>query len=102
MPDQPDLAAELEFAKTLAVEAAAVANNRCGHVTPHEKANLTYVTDLDSDLEKMIRQRLGPTSRRRTHRRRVRGSRRRWTKKLVDRSHRRHRKLGPWAAALGH
>jgi fructose-1,6-bisphosphatase/inositol monophosphatase family enzyme len=55
----PNLAAELDFAKALAVEAAAVAINRCRNVTPQEKANLTYVTDLDNDLEKMIRQRLG-------------------------------------------
>jgi fructose-1,6-bisphosphatase/inositol monophosphatase family enzyme len=59
MPDQPDLAAELEFAKALACEAALVAKGRCRHVTPQEKANMSYVTDLDNDLEKMIRQRLG-------------------------------------------
>lgn len=59
MASAPDLAAELEFAKALACEAALVAKERCRHVTPQEKANLSYVTDLDSDLEKMIRQRLG-------------------------------------------
>jgi fructose-1,6-bisphosphatase/inositol monophosphatase family enzyme len=59
MPDQPALAADLEFAKALACEAAVVAKERCRHVTPQEKANLSYVTDLDNDLEKMIRQRLG-------------------------------------------
>src|SRR6478609_3447260 len=59
MTETPDLAAELDFAKALAVEAAAVANDRCRTVTPLEKANLTYVTDLDNDLENMIRQRLG-------------------------------------------
>ena len=32
---------------------------RCRTVTPHEKANLSYVTDLDQDLERLIRQRLG-------------------------------------------
>ena len=59
MADVPDLSAELEFVKALASEAALVAKGRCRHVTPHEKANMSYVTDLDNDLEKMIRQRLG-------------------------------------------
>jgi myo-inositol-1(or 4)-monophosphatase len=59
MTETNNLAAELEFVKALAVEAAAVAIARCRHVTPQEKANLSYVTDLDSDLETMIRQRLG-------------------------------------------
>jgi fructose-1,6-bisphosphatase/inositol monophosphatase family enzyme len=59
MPDLPDLAAELEFTKALASEAALVAKGRCRHVTPQEKANMSYVTDLDNDLEKMIRERLG-------------------------------------------
>jgi fructose-1,6-bisphosphatase/inositol monophosphatase family enzyme len=58
MSDKPDLAAELEFAKGLASEAAAVARRRCRHVTPQEKANLSYVTDLDHDVEMMIRERL--------------------------------------------
>ena len=59
MPDSSDLAAELEFVKALAIEAAAVAKKRCRTVTPQEKANLSYVTDLDQDLERLIRQRLG-------------------------------------------
>src|SRR5437868_1726852 len=59
MTDPPDLAAELEFVKALALEAADVARARCAHVTPHEKANLSYVTDLDNDLERLIRGRLG-------------------------------------------
>lgn len=59
MTDVPNLAAELDFVKALAVEAAEVAKKRCRHVTPQEKSNLSYVTDLDSDLEKMIRHRLG-------------------------------------------
>ena len=59
MPDSSDLAAELEFVKALAIEAAAVAKKRCQTVTPQEKANLSYVTDLDQDLERLIRQRLG-------------------------------------------
>jgi myo-inositol-1(or 4)-monophosphatase len=59
MPHSPDLAAELEFVKALALEAAGVAMSRCDRVTPHEKANLSYVTDLDNDLERLIRTRLG-------------------------------------------
>ncbi len=57
-----DLAAELEFVKTLAIEAAATAKTRCRRVTPHEKSNQTYVTDLDNDLERLIRRRLGANS----------------------------------------
>ena len=59
MTASPDLAAELEFVKALALEAAEVAMSRCQRVTPHEKANLSYVTDLDNDLERLIRGRLG-------------------------------------------
>ena len=59
MPQLPDLTAELEFARALALEAAAVARERCRKVTPQEKSNLSYVTDLDQDLEKLIRGRLG-------------------------------------------
>ena len=58
MTESHDLAAELEFAKALASHAAAEAKRRCHHVTPQEKANLSYVTDLDHDLETMIRERL--------------------------------------------
>jgi myo-inositol-1(or 4)-monophosphatase len=54
-----DLAEELEFVKSLALEAAEVARARRGRVTPHEKDNLSYVTDLDQDLERLIRGRLG-------------------------------------------
>src|SRR4051794_32037244 len=53
------LAADLEFIKDLAREAAALAVERSRSVTPHEKANLSYVTDLDHDLERLIRERLG-------------------------------------------
>jgi myo-inositol-1(or 4)-monophosphatase len=59
MTETAVLTAELEFVKALAVEAAAIAKERCRNVRPQEKANLSYVTDLDNDLEKMIRQRLG-------------------------------------------
>jgi fructose-1,6-bisphosphatase/inositol monophosphatase family enzyme len=58
MTAMPNFATELEFAKALASEAAAVAKRRCHHVTPEEKANLSYVTDLDRDVETMIRERL--------------------------------------------
>jgi myo-inositol-1(or 4)-monophosphatase len=57
--DKLDLAVELEFAKALATEAADTALSRCQRVTTHEKSNLSYVTDLDNDLERLIRQRLG-------------------------------------------
>jgi myo-inositol-1(or 4)-monophosphatase len=59
MPSRgPDLDAELTIVRELAREAAAVALDRCGRVTPEEKANLSYVTDLDRDLERLIRDRL--------------------------------------------
>lgn len=56
---EPDLSEELEFVKALAVEAAGIALSRCRQVTPHEKDNLSYVTDLDQDLERLIRGWLG-------------------------------------------
>ncbi|MDG3006758.1 inositol monophosphatase family protein [Paludisphaera mucosa] len=59
MTDEPDYAAELELVKGLAVEAAELAMKRSRTVTPVEKANHSYVTDLDNDLEKLIRSRLG-------------------------------------------
>jgi fructose-1,6-bisphosphatase/inositol monophosphatase family enzyme len=59
MAQSPDLVADLEFVKALAIEAAEVARTRCRVVTPLEKANLSYVTDLDNDLEQLIRGRLG-------------------------------------------
>jgi fructose-1,6-bisphosphatase/inositol monophosphatase family enzyme len=59
MPGSTDLAAELEFVKALALEAAEVARAQCQEVTPHEKSNLSYVTELDNGLERLIRRRLG-------------------------------------------
>src|SRR5271165_2536280 len=59
MAEQRELEAELEFVKSLAAEAAVVALARAKRVTPVEKANLSYVTDLDQDLEQLIRRRLG-------------------------------------------
>jgi fructose-1,6-bisphosphatase/inositol monophosphatase family enzyme len=59
MEDPSDLFEELDFVKALALESAALAKGRCQQVTPQEKANLSYVTDLDQDLERIIRQRLG-------------------------------------------
>jgi fructose-1,6-bisphosphatase/inositol monophosphatase family enzyme len=53
-----DLDADLNFVKALAREAATVALDRRARVKPEEKANLSYVTDLDRDLEQLIRQRL--------------------------------------------
>jgi myo-inositol-1(or 4)-monophosphatase len=54
----PDLHTELTFVKDLAHEAARVALDRAGRVTPQEKSNLSYVTDLDHDLEQLIRDRI--------------------------------------------
>jgi myo-inositol-1(or 4)-monophosphatase len=59
MTQELDLTVELDFVKTLATEAAATAMTRCQRVTTHEKSNLSYVTDLDNDLERLIRKRLG-------------------------------------------
>ncbi len=53
-----DLGDDLEFIKGLAREASAVALARAKGVTPQEKANLSYVTELDRDLERLIRERL--------------------------------------------
>jgi fructose-1,6-bisphosphatase/inositol monophosphatase family enzyme len=53
------LADDLEFVKALATEAAVLALGRAQGVTPHEKANHSYVTDLDNDLERLLRERLG-------------------------------------------
>ena len=53
------LSAELEFVKRLAAEAAGIALSRAAGVSPEEKANLSYVTALDRDLELLIRERLG-------------------------------------------
>jgi myo-inositol-1(or 4)-monophosphatase len=52
------LADELQLVKQLASEAAQVAIARAQAVAPQEKANQSYVTDLDQDLERLIRQRL--------------------------------------------
>jgi fructose-1,6-bisphosphatase/inositol monophosphatase family enzyme len=52
------LDAELAFLKDLAHEAADVARQRAATVRPDEKANKSYVTDLDRDLEQLIRDRL--------------------------------------------
>jgi fructose-1,6-bisphosphatase/inositol monophosphatase family enzyme len=49
---------DLAFVKGLALEAAEVARSRAGSVRPDEKANRSYVTDLDRDLEQLVRGRL--------------------------------------------
>lgn len=51
-------AADLEFAKALATEAAAIARQRAASIAPQEKANESFVTDLDLDLERFIRDRI--------------------------------------------
>jgi fructose-1,6-bisphosphatase/inositol monophosphatase family enzyme len=55
------LEADLEIVKGFAIEAAALARSRAGRVTPEEKANLSFVTDLDLDMEKLLRSRLAET-----------------------------------------
>lgn len=52
------LAGELAFVKELAIEVAALAIVRAKQAKPQEKANLSFVTDLDHDLERLIRDRL--------------------------------------------
>jgi myo-inositol-1(or 4)-monophosphatase len=52
------LDAELAFVKELALEAAGIARGRAHSVRADEKANRSYVTDLDRDLEQLIRGRL--------------------------------------------
>src|SRR5262245_33304606 len=59
MHDALRLALELAFVKELAGEVAALAMARSRGVKPTEKANRSYVTDLDHDLERLIRERLG-------------------------------------------
>jgi myo-inositol-1(or 4)-monophosphatase len=51
-------AEELEFVKAMAREAADLALGRASSVTPEEKANRSYVTDLDRDIELLVRGRL--------------------------------------------
>jgi myo-inositol-1(or 4)-monophosphatase len=58
MTDDQDYAAELEFVLDLLAESAGLALGRARSVTPIEKANKSYVTDLDKDLERLIRGRL--------------------------------------------
>jgi len=50
--------AELGFVLDLAREVAGLAVERARRVTPQEKANSSFVTDLDHDLERLIRDRL--------------------------------------------
>ncbi len=54
----PSYAAELEFARALATETAAIARARAASISPQEKANESFVTDLDLDLERLIRERI--------------------------------------------
>ena len=53
-----EFSVELDVARNLAAEAAAEALRRAKQVKPKEKSNLSFVTDLDLDLEKLIRARL--------------------------------------------
>ena len=56
MPDP--LADDLVFIKTLVSEAAELARERQSRVSPTEKSNKSYVTDLDLELERLLRERL--------------------------------------------
>ncbi len=58
MTDKMRYADDLALVKKIALEAAEVALQRSKHVKPVEKANLSYVTELDNELERLIRQRL--------------------------------------------
>ncbi len=58
MTSPSELPRLLDFVKDLTREAAAIALSRRDLVKPTEKSNLSYVTDLDQDLEQMIRGRL--------------------------------------------
>lgn len=55
-----DYAAELEFAKALAIEAAeqARARRRSDRIPPEEKSNRSYVTAVDRDIERLLRGRI--------------------------------------------
>lgn len=55
----PNLEAELEFVKSLALEASDIARRKAEQATPEEKSNSSYVTDLDKELEQLLRERLG-------------------------------------------
>ncbi|HEV3120474.1 MAG TPA: inositol monophosphatase family protein [Isosphaeraceae bacterium] len=52
------LADDLEIVQQIALDAAQMALERADDVTAREKQNLSYVTDLDNDVERMIRARL--------------------------------------------
>lgn len=53
-----ELSAEIAHVKALAAEAAGLALERAANVAPREKANASFVTDLDLDMERLIRDRL--------------------------------------------
>ncbi len=53
------LESELKFAQALAREAARIARERHSLVKAQEKSNNSFVTDLDLDLERLIRDRIG-------------------------------------------
>lgn len=58
MTDDQDYAAELDFALDLLAETAGLALGRARGLRPIEKANKSYVTELDRDLERLIRSRI--------------------------------------------
>jgi myo-inositol-1(or 4)-monophosphatase len=58
MEPDPRLVSELEQIKGLAAEVAELTRRRSGRVEAEEKANLSFVTDLDLEVERLIRDRL--------------------------------------------
>ncbi len=58
MSNSMDYADDLAFVMALVREAAGIAVERAKSVRPQEKANTSFVTDLDQDLERLIRDRL--------------------------------------------
>jgi len=100
------LADDLEFVKGLAAEAAEVARGRALRVTPEEKANRSFVTDLDLALERMIRERLGaryPDDRLTGEEYQASGGggRRRWSIDPIDGTGNLVHHLPLWAVSIG-
>ncbi len=58
LSDAKDYNDDLAFVMALVREAAGIAVERARTVKPQEKANKSFVTDLDHDLERLIRDRL--------------------------------------------
>ena len=48
----------MAFARELAAQASVIALERCRSLSPREKSNRSFVTDLDLDVERLLRDRL--------------------------------------------